>query len=77
MLTGVFSSLNGATSLITGNIAQLGIQVLGCIVIGAFSFGVTLLLSILIKKIMGLRVTLEQEEKGLDESSHGEIAYMN
>ncbi|MFX0101322.1 MAG: ammonium transporter [Candidatus Hodarchaeota archaeon] len=76
MLTGIFSSLNGSSSLITGNFTQFGIQILGCVLIGAFSFGITFALSLLIKKLMGLRVPAKEEEIGLDQSSHGEIAYI-
>ncbi|MHA1683735.1 MAG: ammonium transporter [Promethearchaeota archaeon] len=77
LMMGIFSTLNGATSLMTGDIARFGIQFVGIAVIGAFSFAVTYLLALLIKETMGLRVPVENEEIGLDETSHGEKAYIN
>jgi Amt family ammonium transporter len=75
ILTGVFSSVNGATSLITGDIGQLFIQILGVIVTAAFAFSMTFVIAIIIKRIMGLRVTKEEEYVGVDISQHYENAY--
>jgi Amt family ammonium transporter len=75
VLTGVFATVNGGSSLITGDIAQFGIQILGVIATGAFSFVVTLILAITVKAILGLRVSEVEEAKGLDACMHGEDAY--
>jgi len=75
ILTGVFASVNGGSSLITGDIAQFGIQLLGVIVTAIYSFIVTFGLAMLVKKTLGLRVSEADEVKGLDLCSHGEEAY--
>lgn len=75
ILTGVFASVNGGSSLITGNIMQLGVQTLGVIATGVFSFVLTFALASIIKKIMGLRVEPDQEYVGVDISQHNEMAY--
>ncbi len=72
ILTGVFASANGGSSLITGDFVQFGVQVLGVIATGAYAFGVSYLLAVIVKKAMGLRVTVEEEVLGLDEACHGE-----
>ncbi|MNJ39274.1 Ammonium transporter NrgA [compost metagenome] len=58
-----------------GGLGQLGVQILG--VVGTFSFVFTLSFSILwgMKKLMGLRVTKEEEVMGLDLSEHGTYGY--
>lgn len=75
ILTGVFASVNGGSSLITGDIAQFGIQVLGVVVTAAFSFGMTFAIAFVVKKLFGLRVSDTQEVEGLDLCTHGECAY--
>lgn len=58
-----------------GGLGQLGVQILG--VVGTFAFVFILSLSILwaMKKLMGLRVTQEEEVMGLDLSEHGSYGY--
>jgi Amt family ammonium transporter len=75
ILTGVFASVNGATSLITGDVHQFLIQILGVIVTAAFAFFGTFIIGWIVKKIMGLRVSDEEEYIGVDLSQHNEIAY--
>lgn len=55
--------------------AQLGIQALGVGAAFAWGFGVSLVLFLAIKHTVGLRVTEEEEVKGLDISEHGMEAY--
>ena len=40
-----------------------------------FAFGVTFVITKLLSRLMGLRVTENEEEVGLDISEHGERAY--
>ena len=40
-----------------------------------FAFGVTFVLAKLLERTMGLRVSANEEEVGLDISEHGERAY--
>ena len=77
--TGLFASLavnpDGANGLFFGNPVQLGIQ---CISIGVtivYTFVITYILFKLIDKILGLRVSDDDEISGLDLSQHEETAY--
>jgi Amt family ammonium transporter len=60
---------------IDGTLAQLGTQALGVLTVGAFTFGVALLVWYLIKVTMGIRVSKEEEMRGLDIGEHGMEAY--
>jgi Amt family ammonium transporter len=53
----------------------LGTQVLGVLSYGAFCFPVALLLFYALKKTVGIRVSEEEELRGLDISEHGQEAY--
>ncbi|WP_239014512.1 hypothetical protein [Archangium violaceum] len=79
LLVGVFSqaSLNpaGADGLLHGNPALLGKQALAVLAVGAYTAGVTLLLLKVVDKVLGLRVSEEEERMGLDSTQHGEVAY--
>jgi Amt family ammonium transporter len=79
LATGLFATkmVNsaGADGLFYGNPGQFAIQALTVVVAIAFSFGVTYVLTKLINRWMGLRVTENEEEVGLDISEHGERAY--
>ncbi len=79
ILTGVFASkaLNdaGRDGAIHGNVSQIGIQALGVGVVALYSGVVTLVLLKLIDKVMGLRVPVEDERQGLDDTEHGETGY--
>lgn len=66
---------DGANGLFFGNPAQIGVQLLAVAVTMAFSFGMTYVLARLLKASIGLRVTVMEEEVGLDISSHGERSY--
>ncbi len=59
-----------------GGFEQLGVQALGVGASGAYAFGVSFLLLLIIKKVLnGLRVTEEEEIIGLDLSEHGSYGY--
>jgi Amt family ammonium transporter len=58
-----------------GGISQLVTQIIGIASYGAWAFGLGLLLFFVIKKTMGLRVSKEEELKGLDLIEHGNDAY--
>ena len=55
----------------TGDFYQLGVQVLGVVAICAFTTAVMTLTFYIIKKTVGLRVSKEEEIKGLDVTEHG------
>ena len=78
---GLFSQA-GVTSLSTvdglffgGGFGPLGIQLLGVVVIGAFSFLSSGLVWLVLKKTIGIRVSPEEEIQGLDIGEHGKVAY--
>jgi Amt family ammonium transporter len=76
---GVFASLavnaGGANGLLYGNSTQLLKQLVGVVVIGAFSYGMTFIIGKVLQKTLGLRVSQMEETIGLDLSQHGERAY--
>lgn len=74
---GIFATENGVAGLIAGNTAQIIAQLIGvaavgvwCAVTGSILFGA-------IKVVTGLRVSREEENKGLDIEEHGTQAYPN
>jgi Amt family ammonium transporter len=79
LATGLFATtlINpaGFDGLFYGNPAQLGIQAVAAGVSIVFAFGVTYLITQALKRTIGLRVTENEEEVGLDISEHGERAY--
>lgn len=89
LINGVFGTLaiglfaeDGITGVATGNglffgggFKLLGVQALGVLVVGAFTFGSTMLVWFLIKKTLGLRVSVREEIEGLDIYEHGNQAY--
>jgi len=58
-----------------GGIAQLGVQALGVITVGAWAGGLSLILFLAIKALVGLRVSARDELEGLDLSEHKSEAY--
>ena len=74
LATGIFATVNG-TGLIAGHGRQVIVQLtaIGATIIYAFTM--TLILVWLLNKIMGLRVTSDEENTGLDQTQHGEMGY--
>ncbi len=72
--TGLFASI-GATGLFFGNAGLFGIQVFLALVTLAFSVVGTYIILKVIDLTIGLRVTPQDEEMGLDLSQHSERAY--
>jgi Amt family ammonium transporter len=78
ILTGVFAdpAINEAgKGLLYGNAGQLWIQIVASVATIAYSGIVTLIIFLVLKYTVGLRVDVEEETMGLDESEHGERAY--
>ncbi len=77
LATGIFASsaVGGVPGLIEGNGTQVLTQIIGILVVAAFSFIVTLILGKLVDVTVGLRVGRSEETVGLDLSQHGERAY--
>ncbi len=80
ILLGVFASLafnpNGANGLIEGNSSFFVKQLVAVIGSSVWAFGFTYGMLWLINKFTPVRVGLEDEQAGLDEALHGEIAYL-
>jgi len=55
--------------------ANVGVQLLGTLSISAFALIVGLVLATAVKAIMGIRVSEEEEQEGLDIGEHGQEAY--
>ncbi len=72
--TGVFATV-GASGLITGNFHQLWIQIVGLVATGIYAVAVTLGILFALKATMGLRISEEDEMRGLDQAAHSETGY--
>ena len=79
LLTGVLASTavnpGGADGLLFGNPGQLWIQFVSVAVTAVYCGGVTYILLKIVDAVIGLRVTEDDEQVGLDLSQHGETAY--
>jgi Amt family ammonium transporter len=79
LATGLFATTAvnaaGFDGLFYGNPNQLVIQAVAAGIAIVFAFGVTYILATVLNRLIGLRVTENEEEVGLDISEHGERAY--
>jgi len=89
LVCGVFGTLavglfaqEGVTSLSTvnglffgGGWSLLGVEALGALAVGVFVFAASGLVWYLLKKTVGIRVSLAEEIQGLDIGEHGNSAY--
>jgi Amt family ammonium transporter len=79
LATGLFAQklINpaGSNGLFYGNPHQFVIQAIAVVACAAWGFFMTIAILKVVEKLMGLRVTPEEEALGLDVSQHGEVAY--
>ena len=79
LATGLFASTavnpDGANGLFFGNPFQLWIQFVSVIASMAFAFVMTMIILKIVDAVVGLRVSEEEERKGLDISLHNETGY--
>ena len=79
ILLGVFASkaanFSGHNGLMYGNTHFFAKQVIAVVVACVYAFVFTYIMLALINKITSVKVTETEEDKGLDESIHGEKAY--
>jgi len=77
ILTGIFAdpAINEAAGLLYGNPGQLITQLIAVGVTVVYAATVTFIIFMLIKVFVGLRVNVDDEIAGLDETRHGEKAY--
>jgi Amt family ammonium transporter len=74
ILTGVFAveAIGGTAGLLEGNFAQVGIQVYGVLATIIWCAVATFVILLVLKVILGIRVTEAAEIEGLDVALHGE-----
>jgi Amt family ammonium transporter len=79
LATGLFASKavnpDGADGLFFGNPGQLGIQAIAVLATWVLAFVGTIILLKIVDAIMGLRVSQDEEQVGIDLSQHDENAY--
>ena len=79
IMAGLFASTainsGGANGLLFGNPRQLAVQAAAALLVAAYSFGVSMVLFKVIDRVVGLRVTSDEETEGLDITQHGEAGY--
>ncbi len=74
LATGLFATVNGA-GLIAGEPKQFMVQIIATVATIVYAFGMTYGLVWILDKVMGLRVTDDEELQGLDQAHHGEKGY--
>lgn len=76
LAVGIFATEGGVTGLIAGNGGQFVAQLVGVLAVGAWCVATGyLLFFVLLKKVVGLRISRDEEFKGLDFEEHGSEAY--
>jgi ammonium transporter, Amt family len=70
-----FNAVGDAGLIYTGSFHQVLVQALGVVTVFAFVFAASFTTFWIIKQTYGLRVSLEEEEAGLDISEHGMYGY--
>ncbi len=77
LTVGIFAdgTYGGVSGLIVGNTSQIIAQLIDMVVVVVWAFGTGYILFYVIKKIVGLRVSPEEELTGLDLGEHGYSAY--
>ena len=79
LLLGLFADadVNGVDGLFFGDAGLVVTQIIAMVSVIAFSFSVTYALAKVLDAVMGLRVTAEDEQAGLDVTQHAETAYLD
>jgi Amt family ammonium transporter len=75
LLTGAFASAAVNAAGADASALQVGRQAVAVLVTLAFSFGATTAILVLVDRTIGIRVSEDEEERGLDLTQHGERAY--
>ncbi|SPF67984.1 Ammonium transporter, conserved site [Propionibacterium ruminifibrarum] len=78
LATGLFCTqeLSGVDGLFHGGgLAQLGRQAAGALAVMAYSFVMSLAIALVIKRLIGLRVSSQVELAGMDVDQHAEVGY--
>jgi Amt family ammonium transporter len=79
LATGIFATKTinpaGNDGLLYGNPGLLVTQFLAVAAVGIYAAAITFVLLKVINLVVGIRVTPEEEARGLDSTQHGETAY--
>lgn len=79
LATGVFASKainpNGADGLLYGHPGLVGVQLVAVVAVGVFSMVGSFVILKVIDRVIGLRISQEEERQGLDLTQHNERAY--
>ncbi len=75
LAVGFFATEGGL--LFGGGVALLITQLIGVVTIGLFSFSITFILMKVLKSTIGIRISSEEEEAGIDSVSFGVKSYTN
>ena len=67
----------GVDGLFFGNAYQVGIQLIGVVVVVAYTFSISWILFKVIHGTMGMRLAEDAEVEGMDSTEHSETAYNN
>jgi Amt family ammonium transporter len=62
------------SGLLEGNVHQFTANLIGAVIVTIYAFAVTYALAVIVDRLLGLRVSEEEEYVGLDISQHGERA---
>ena len=73
IMVGLFATDGGL--IFGGGTSLLTTQLIGVFAVMAWALGLGFIIFFVAKKTIGIRVTREEEEKGLDITEHGEQAY--
>jgi ammonium transporter, Amt family len=77
-VTGILTPAKGdgpAGLFYGGGLSQLGKQCIGVVMVGLYSFVLTWIIGKVLDKIMGMRISEEDEVSGIDQAVHAETAY--
>jgi len=74
LLTGVFVTV-GAAGLLSGNSHQLFLQFEGVVITMVYAIVCTIGIGFVLDRTLGLRVSVSEENIGLDQTQHGEKGY--
>jgi len=72
---GIAGNATGNGLFFGGGFHLLGVQAIGVAAVGGFTFIVALVVWLVLKQVMGIRVSREEELGGLDRGEHGAEAY--
>ncbi|RUM49155.1 MAG: ammonia channel protein [Hydrogenothermus sp.] len=79
LLLAIFAkqSVGGVNGLISGDISLLVPQIIGVVAVGVYTALITFIIFKITDSLVGLKVSKDEERMGIDESTHGEKAYLD